>query len=92
MSDLMKKNSAELRDIYVKLFEMRIKTAHSDFIPACDGKFLPSAPFTAIKNGAELEKVAGGYDSLRYCYSFADGNQNTDPATNQLGVRITAAR
>lgn len=52
MSDLMKKSSAELRDIYVKLFEMRIKTAHSDFIPACDGKFLPSDPFTAMRDGA----------------------------------------
>ena len=30
---------------------MRIKTAYSDFIPACDGKFLPEDPFTAIKNG-----------------------------------------
>lgn len=34
----------------------------------------------------ELEKVAGGYDSLRHCYSVADGNQNTAPAENQLGV------
>ena len=55
MRDLMKKSSAELRDIYVKLFEMRIKTAHSDFIPACDGKFLPEDPFTAIKNGSARE-------------------------------------
>ncbi len=55
MSDLMKKSAVELRDIYVKLFEMRIKTAHSDFIPACDGKFLPSDPFTAMKNGAARE-------------------------------------
>ena len=51
MENLMKKSSDELRDIYIKLFEMRIKTAHSDFIPACDGKFLPEDPFTAIKNG-----------------------------------------
>ena len=55
MSDLMKKSAVELRDIYVKLFEMRIKTAHSDFIPACDGKFLPEDPFTAIKNGDARE-------------------------------------
>ena len=52
MSDLMKKSSAELRDIYIKLFDMRIKTAHSDFIPACDGKFLPADPFTAMRDGA----------------------------------------
>ena len=51
MSDLLKKSSDELRDIYLKLFEMRIKTAHSDFVPACDGKFVPEDPFTAMKNG-----------------------------------------
>ena len=32
----------------------------------------------------ELEQVVGGYDSLRHCYSVADGNQNTDPAANHL--------
>ena len=52
MSDLMQKSSAELRDIYVKLFEKRRGTAHSDYLPACDGKFWPEDPFTALKNGA----------------------------------------
>ena len=52
MGDLMKKSTDELRDIYLKLFELRIKTAHSDYIPAADGKFLPMDPFDAIKNGA----------------------------------------
>ena len=52
MSDLMQKSSAELRDIYVKLFEMRRDTAHSDYLPACDGKFWPADPFTALRNGA----------------------------------------
>ena len=39
MSDLMKKSSAELRELYVKLFDMRIKTAHSDFIPDAELNF-----------------------------------------------------
>ena len=51
-SELMQKSGAELRDIYLKLFELRIKTAHSDYIPAGDGKFIPSDPFTAMRNGA----------------------------------------
>ena len=69
MRDLMRKNSAELRDIYVKLFEMRIKTAHSDFIPACDGKFLPEDPFTAIKNGAAREiKFLTGVNACEWGY------------------------
>jgi len=51
MRDLMKKSTAELKELYVKLFEMRIKTAHFDFIPVGDGKYLPEDPFIAIKNG-----------------------------------------
>ena len=69
MSDLMKKSSAELRDIYVKLFDMRIKTAHSDFIPACDGKFLPIDPFTAIKDGGARDiKFLTGVNSYEWGY------------------------
>ena len=52
MSDMMKKSSAELKELYVKFFDMRIKTAHSDFIPGGDGKFLPEDTFTAMRNGA----------------------------------------
>ncbi len=69
MSELMKKSSAELRDIYIKLFEKRIKTAHSDFIPACDGKFYPEDPFTAMKNGAAREiKFLTGINACEWGY------------------------
>ncbi len=52
MSDLTQKSFGELREIYLKLFEMRRGTAHSDYIPACDGKFWPADPFKALKDGA----------------------------------------
>ena len=69
MENLMKKSSDELRDIYIKLFEMRIKTAYSDFIPACDGKFLPEDPFTAIKNGdARGIKFLTGVNACEWGY------------------------
>ncbi|MBE8949997.1 MAG: carboxylesterase family protein [Quinella sp. 3Q1] len=69
MSDLMTKSAAELRDIYIKLFEVRIKTAHSDFMPACDGKFLPIDPFTAIKDGAARDiKFLTGVNSYEWGY------------------------
>ena len=69
MIDLMKKNSAELRDIYVKLFEKRIKTAHSDYIPTCDWKFLQKDPFKAIKNGAAREiKFLTGVNACEWGY------------------------
>ena len=69
MRDLMKKSSAELRDLYVKLFDMRIKTAHSDFIPAGDGKFLPVDPFTAMKAGdARGIKLLTGVNACEWGY------------------------
>ena len=42
----------------------------------------------------QLEKVAGGISDWHFTEKndATDGNQNTNPATNQLGVRITPAR
>ncbi len=69
MSDLMKKSTDELRNTYLKLFEMRIKTAHSDFIPACDGKFWPEDPFQAMREGAARGiKFLTGVNSYEWGY------------------------
>ena len=69
MSVLLKKSAEELRDVYLKLFELRIKMAHSDFMPACDGKYIPSDPFTAIKNGDARDiKLLTGVNSYEWGY------------------------
>jgi len=69
MSDLMKKSADELRNIYLQLISQRSKTMHSDFMPACDGKFLPSDPFTAIKNGDARDiKLLTGTNSYEWGY------------------------
>ena len=52
MSDLMKKSTAELKDTYGKLAGIRASNHSSDYLPTCDGKFLPLDPFKALKDGA----------------------------------------
>jgi para-nitrobenzyl esterase len=54
MNDLMKKSSDELKNIYAEFAEAR-SIRLMDFIPTCDGKFIPSEPFMAYKDGAARE-------------------------------------
>ena len=51
MSDLMKKSADEIRNTYEKLSEIREFKHSSDYLPTCDGKFLPIDPFKALKDG-----------------------------------------
>ncbi|MBR5914757.1 MAG: carboxylesterase family protein [Selenomonadaceae bacterium] len=52
MSDMMKKTSAELLSLYEKVTTVRIAETEGDYLPTCDGKFMPLDPFKALKNGA----------------------------------------
>ena len=52
MRDMMKKSSAELMHIYEKVKEIRVVQTATDYLPTCDGKFLPGDPFRALKDGA----------------------------------------
>ena len=52
MRDMMKKSSAELRTLYETVRNARITEAVKDYLPTCDGKFLPLDPFNALKDGA----------------------------------------
>ena len=51
MSDLLKKSTDEIRNTYEKLSEIREFKHSSDYLPTCDGKFLPLDPFKALKDG-----------------------------------------
>ena len=51
MRDLMKKSTDELRNAYIQLTEARGRRLN-DYIPICDGKYLPLEPGKALKNGA----------------------------------------
>ena len=68
MSDLMKKSADEIRNTYEKLSEIREFKHSSDYLPTCDGKFLPIDPFKALKDGG-----ARGITLLTG--TTADGNQ-----------------
>ena len=52
VNDLMKKSGVELKNLYEKFINSRVGSNISDFLPTCDGKFLPLDPFKALKDGA----------------------------------------
>lgn len=69
VSDLMKKSGKELREIYLKLFEARIKTAHSDYVPSYGTTFLPKDPFDAMRDGdAAGIKLLTGVNACEWGY------------------------
>ena len=52
VGDLMKKSADEIKNIYLKVNVGGIGESPSDYLPTCDGKFLPAYPFQALKAGA----------------------------------------
>ncbi|MBE8955695.1 MAG: carboxylesterase/lipase family protein [Quinella sp. 2Q5] len=52
VGDLMKKSADEIKDIYLKVSAGGIGENPSEYLPTCDGKFLPLNPFQALKDGA----------------------------------------
>ena len=54
VSDLLKKSTAEILDIYMKSSGGLAKDP-MEYLPTCDGKFLPKNPLQALKNGDARE-------------------------------------
>ena len=52
MRDMMKKSSAELEQLFEKIRAARAAETVMDYLPICDGKFIPRSPFKALKDGA----------------------------------------
>ena len=52
IGDLMKKSGVELQQLYEKYLYNSDGSNLADFLPTCDGKFLPKNPFQALKDGA----------------------------------------
>ncbi len=52
MSDMMKKSARELIATYEKFSDQRDFSMDLDYMPTCDGKFLPMHPLRALKDGA----------------------------------------
>ena len=51
VGELVKKSTDEIKNIYMKV-SGGLAEYPSEFLPTCDGKFLPEDPFKALKNGA----------------------------------------
>lgn len=67
--DLMKKSSAELINIYEKVNALNPNTSLLNYMPTCDGKFIPSDPFKALKDGYAREiKFLTGTTSDEWCF------------------------
>ena len=69
MSELMKKSSGELSALYDKFCTERFLSADIDYMPTCDGKFLPNHPLRAFKDGAARGiKLLTGTTEDEYLY------------------------
>ena len=51
VGDLMKKTAEEILNIYLKVSGGGIGENPSEYLPTCDGKFLPKNPLKALKDG-----------------------------------------
>ena len=74
MRDMMKKSTDELRNVYIQLTEARGRRLN-DYIPTCDGKYLPLTPGKALKDGAArgIKMLTGTTaDEWRYFLMMAE--------------------
>ena len=77
MRELLKKSSAEVINIYAKVKRARRNEAEMDYLPTCDGKYLPKNPFKALKDGSArgIKFLTGTTaDEWFYWLSFMDDN------------------
>ena len=77
IGDLMKKNSAELINIYEKVNNLNPDTSLLNYFPTCDGKFLPKNPLQALKDGAARGiKILTGTTADEWCFWLAYNGDN----------------
>jgi len=77
MRDMMKKSSAELEQLFEKINDSRVAENVMDYLPTCDGKFLPKNPFKALKNGgARGIKMLTGTTADEWRYWFLLHGEN----------------
>ncbi|MBD3879914.1 MAG: carboxylesterase family protein [Quinella sp. 1Q5] len=99
MGDLMKKSTAELKNIYSQLTDIRAFNHSSDYLVTCDGKFTPLDPFRTLnEGGARGIKFLTGTTSDEWNYfllysekyfeMLRDGNQEKiSPAIRHYKAR-----
>ena len=69
VSDLMKKSAVEFQQLYAKYLLTSDGPNLAEFMPTCDGKFLPKDPFKALRDGAARGiKLLTGTTADEWCY------------------------
>ncbi len=69
VGDLVKKSSAEILNIYEKVNGLNPNTSLLNYMPTCDGKFIPRDPFKALKDGYARDiKFLTGTASDEWCF------------------------
>ena len=73
VGDLMKKSTDELKAVYLQLADAR-GLSLMDYMPTCDGKFLPLDPGKALKDGAarDIKFLTGTTADEWRCFLLAD--------------------
>ncbi len=98
MRDMMKKSSAELVSLYEKVRKVRLLQSEADYLPTCDGKFLPIDPFHALKDGGSRGiKILTGTTANEWRYfllelenffeHFRDNPKNFSPVIMKYNAR-----
>ena len=52
VGELIKKSADDIKSIYEKILDGGLAENPSEYLPTCDGKFLPENPLQALKDGA----------------------------------------
>ncbi|MBR1645625.1 MAG: carboxylesterase/lipase family protein [Selenomonadaceae bacterium] len=75
LGELVKKSTDEIKAIYLQLSEVR-GFSLADYLPTCDGKFLPADPFKALKDGAArgIKFLTGTTADEWRCFLLVDEN------------------
>ncbi len=100
IGELMKKSSAELINIYEKVSPGGLVEKPNEYLPTCDGKFLPKNPFKALKDGAARGiKLLTGNVADEWCFwlqfdenffkTYRANNENFSPIISKYKLQTT---
>ena len=90
MQELMKTPALKLIATYEKLCKARMFSTEVDYLPTCDGKFLPLHPLRALKDGAAQGiKVLTGTMAEEYRYWALFYGKNIFEQMSDFHARLT---
>lgn len=91
MRELLTKSDIELMNVYDNLCNKRHLKTDVDYLPTCDGKFLPLHPLQALKSGAarEIKLMTGNMvDEYRYWNLYSEEFTNNIEEFHKEAISI----